>query len=287
MLLKNRVIWSDNGTLKDISDVMNNHISGTKVIPFVAAQDYLFMGAEAPFNNRWIDVLVANDQVSTLGVDIWTGKQWVAVAEVIDLTTDTATQTKSLAQSGRIAWVPDVNQATWSRDDTANSTGAIITGLSSVKIYGLYWARIRFSADLKLTTELSSITWKFANDEDLYALYPEFISTDAKNRFKNGITTFDQIHFEAAKQVIRDIRGDQIADFEGQLLEWSVLREPSIHKAAELIYLAYGSDWKEEIDIVKNRYRESMKVELFSVDTNANAILETKERQIRTGRLIR
>jgi hypothetical protein len=78
-----------------------------------------------------------------------------------------------------------------------------------------------------------------------------------------------------------------VIDFEGQVLEWEVLRLPCIHKAAELIFTAYGSDFEEYRQSARNRFKEAMKVELFSVDVNNNARIDPRERSNRVGRLIR
>lgn len=287
MILRNRVIWSDNGTLKDISEVLNNHISGTQVIPFVAAEDFLFLGADAPFNHRWVEVSVANVLTAKISeIALWDGNAWQPAVEIIDGTLNSA-GTVGLSASGRIAWVPDREESGWASDDTFVSAREQVTGLGAIKVYDLYWARIKMSADITLTTTIAFMGYKFANDEDLYSLWPEFNSTEAKERFKTGITTWDQVHFEAAKQVIRDLKGDQVLDFEGQILEWEVLRVPAIHKAAEIIYNAYGSDFEEERQSARNRFKEAMKVDLFNIDRNNTGGLEPKERSFRTGRLVR
>jgi hypothetical protein len=286
MILKNRILWSDNGVIKDISDALNNHVSGSKTIPFVAAEDYLYIGSDAPFNHRWMELSVLNDQASVMSVHIWSGSAWVAVAEVIDGTINSA-GTISMSQSGRIAWVPDKNEPSWSRDDTYRSSGTYITGLTGLKIYDMYWARISFSGDLKATMNAAFMGFKFANDEDLQSLWPEFATTEAMNRFKTGLTTFDQVHFEAAKQVIRDMQSTKIIDSGNQVLEWEVLRVPAIHKAAEIIFTGYGSDWKDEMESARLKYKESMRVELFKVDLNKSATIDPYERNFRTGNLVR
>jgi hypothetical protein len=287
MILRNRVIFSDNGTLKDLSEALNNHVSGNATLPIVAAQDYLFLGADAPFNHRWVEVGTANTNAAKVSeIAVWDGTKWTACAEIIDDTLNSA-GTIGFSKSGRLAWVPDKNKPGWSRDDTQAVSGAEITGLETVKIYNLFWVRIKFSADMSGTTALSYLGWKFANDEDLYNLKPEFDTTEARERFKTGITTFDQVHFEAAKQVTRDLKSAQVLDSENQVIEWEVLRLPAIYKAAELIYSGYGSDWEKERLLALEEYRRAMKVDLFNVDQNANASLDVYESNFRQGRLNR
>lgn len=287
MILRNRVIWSDNGVLKDLSESLNNHVSGSSVIPFVAAEDYLYLGADAPFNHRWFEVKVVNAATAKISeIALWDGSEWKPVVEIIDDTLN-STGTVGFSKSGRIAWQPDRFKTGWARENTNENGITRIPGLGGVTIYDLYWARIKISADVTVGMELAYLGWKFANDEDLYSLWPEFDQTVAKNRFKSGITTWDQVHFEAAKQVIRDLKSQQVLDFEGQILEWEVLRVPAIHKAAEIIYSAYGSDFTVERQEARNRFKESMKVELFNIDRTQDADLNVKERSTRTGRMYR
>lgn len=286
MLLKNRVIWSDNGTLKDVSDLLNNHISGTQTLPIVAAEDYIYLGSEAPFNHRWIEVGTVNTADCRITVALWDGATWRNAVETIDLTLNSA-GTKTLSESGILAWVPDKNLPTWSRDDTRDTSSNIITGLGNVTIYNLYWARLQFSADLLAGTTIGFIGHKFANDEDLYSLYPEFNTSEAKTRFKTGLTTFDQVHFEAAKAVIRDLKSQDVITSGNQLLEWETFRIPAIHKAAELIYNAYGLDYDEDRKLARTNYKEGLNVDLFNVDVNENASLDIKELSFRTGRMLR
>ncbi len=286
MILKNRVIWSNNGVLTELSMVMNNHISGSKIFDVNGSQDYLFLGSDAPFNHRWVEVKVANTASLALGVDYWDGKEWVPVAEVVDETVD-ATGAKSLSQSGMITWVPDKKKAGWSRDDTKDSSSNVITGLGTITIYDLFWVRLRYTGTASSTTELSYMGNKFANDEDLYSLYSEFETTEAKERFKDGLTTWDSLHFEAAKMVIRDLKSDKVINSGNQILEAETFRLPAIHKVAELIYGAYGTDWKDDKAAAYLAYKQAMAADLFNVDINENALLEVSEVQSRAGRIVR
>ena len=272
--------------LKDVSDAVNNHASGTLILPLVAAQDYIFLGADAPFNHRWIELGAVNDQASAITVAIWDGNAWIDCAEMIDLTKDSA-GTKTLAASNRLIWVPDPFKTGWGRDDTKTSSGREITGLGAARIFNLFWARLKFSGDIKATTELKYLGWKFANDEDLYALYPEFDTSSARERFKTGTTTFDQMHFEAAKSLLRDLKAAQVITSENQVIEWEVMRLPAIHKAAELIYAALGSDWADERKLAIESYKRAMQVDLFNVDQDANARLDVRESSFRQGRMLR
>lgn len=286
MILQNRVIWSDNGTLKNLSLICNNHISGTQVLPIVGAQDYIYLGSDAPFNHRWLEVVTPNTESLSLSVEYWDGKNWVACVEVIDETVDT-NGAKSFNKSGFITWVPDRKKSGWSADDTNDGSSNVITGLSTVTIYDLFWVRLKFTGTATVTTEISFLGHKFSNDEDLYSLYPEFETTEAKVRFKDALTTWDSLHFEAAKQIIRELKSDRVINSGNQVLEVEVFKLPSIHKVAELIFSAYGTDWEKDKQQALIEFKKAMKVDLFNVDLDQDGRLSPIEAKARAGLLFR
>lgn len=286
MILQNRIIWSDNGTLKNLSLILNNHISGTQVLPIVGAQDYIYLGSDAPFNHRWLEVVTPNTESLSLSVEYWDGKNWVTCVEVINETVDT-TGTKSFNKSGLITWVPDKKKSGWSADDTNDGSSNVITGLSTVTIYDLFWVRLKFTGTATLTTEVSFLGHKFSNDEDLYSLYPEFETTEAKERFKDALTTWDSLHFEAAKQIIRELKSDRVINSGNQVLEVEVFKLPAIHKVAELIFSAYGTDWEKDKQQALIEFKKAMKVDLFNVDLDQDGRLSPIESKARAGLLFR
>jgi len=286
MILQNRVLWSDNGTLKNLSLIMNNHISGSQVLPIVGSQDYIYLGSDAPFNHRWVEVKVANTDSLSIAVEYWDGKNWVQCVEVIDETVNSA-GTASLNKSGFITWVPNRKKTGWSADDTNDGNGNVITGLDSVTIYDLFWVRLKFTGSASGTTELSFLGHKFSNDEDLFNLYPEFETTEAKERFKDSLTKWDQLHFEAAKQIIRDLKSNRVINSGNQVLEVDVFKLPSIHKVAELIFSAYGTDWEKDKQQALVEYKRAMAVDLFNVDLDQDGRLSSVESKARAGMLYR
>jgi len=174
MLLTNRVILSDNTVLTDLSINLNNFKSGTETVVLVAAEDFLFVGSDLPFNHRYLDIGTANSNASVLSVSLWDGDTFSAAVDTID---ETDSSGVTLAQSGVFSWKLDKNK-NWSRKDTED-----VTGLTTLTIYHLFWARFAVSADLSGGTTLNTVGNKFSSDADLGVLYPELVTSDAKNRF--------------------------------------------------------------------------------------------------------
>lgn len=287
MFLKNRIIFSDNGTRKDFTHKLNNYISQTEVMDFVSNDDYLYLGSEAAFNHRWIELETVNTSASTLSeIAVWDGDEWKTVVEIIDLTKNDAGDT-SLSKSGIISWVTDKDQTLWVRDDTDDTSNNQIIGLEDLNIYDLFWVRLKWSADLDVTTELKAITHKFADDEDLFNLWPEFDTDEARERYRDGTTTYDQVHFESAQEIIKDLKRQGVLATPDQILEWSNFRTSSVHKAAEILFRNFGKDWDEEWKKARQAYTESIKIDLFDIDQNNNARLDPREIQFRSGNLIR
>lgn len=282
LLQSSRIIFSDNGSLLDLSVLLNDYLTGSAVVPIVAADDALYIAGDFPFNHRYFDVSVANDQASAVTVETWDGKEWQACVDVFD---QTSIGGVTLAQSGFISWVPE-RQRSWVKDDT-NYNGKTITGLSGVTIYDLYWVRIKFSADLKATTALKYVGHRFSRDLDLYSFHPDLQNTKVKTMFQAGKTTWDDQHYEAAQVIIRDLKSKNIALSENQILEWSKFREASCHACAEIVWRAFGKDFYPNADDAHKRYLEAFNAGIIGLDVNNNARTDSVERTIKTGQLYR
>ena len=81
MITNQRVIFSENGTLTDISYEMDDFRANSVTIPFVAAEDKIYIGAELPFNNKYFDVETVNDAASVMSLEIWFSQEWVSAVD--------------------------------------------------------------------------------------------------------------------------------------------------------------------------------------------------------------
>ena len=277
MLANNRVIWSDNGTLKDLSQVLNNYFSGTQVIDFNPAQDKLYIGSDVPFNHRFFSVSVANDVASVATVKHWNGNSWKSAVDVIDFTRDAASATKTLARSGILKWVTDRNE-TWSPEATTEN----ISELSTLKIYDLYWAQLNFSVSLTGTCALKYVGHKFSTDDDLGGEYPDLKAQAVKTAFNNGDsskTTWDDQAILAGEYVATRLRRELKAWTKNQIFDWEPFTAASVHKTAEIIYGAFGPDFESKANRASRAFDAAMSDAMTQgIDSNEDGHVETYER---------
>src|SRR3990172_2910076 len=257
-ILTNRIIWGDNGVLKDMSVELNNPNAGTFTTALVAAQDYIYIGSEGPFNQRYIRMSAVNSAASTISVSAWDGDEWVACVDVID---ETKVSTATLAQNGYVSWKVDKDES-WSRDDTDDMTGS---GLETMEIYDLYWVRISFSADLSATTAWDYAGYKFNTDSDLGALYPQLNTTAVKTQFESGKTSWETQELHVAQIILRDLQSDNrfrqlVSD--NQILAPSQLVHASVYRLAALIYSEFGENYADDLANAEKGYHRSISVAL-------------------------
>ena len=272
MLINNRVIFNNAGTLTDVSSALSNIHSETKVFDFQSATDYIYLGSDLPFNHRHFDLAAVNANAAAISVDLWTGNGWVAAIDIIDQTQ--ATAGTSLGQSGIIAWRPDNLASSWGWDDTNLMTSS---GLSSLNIKQLFWARLSFSANLTSTLEFKYIGYKFSKDEELEAEYPELSLSGMKTAFKAGKTDWNEQSLVAAEYIIHDLRQRNVINSMNQILDWRVFSKASVHKTAEIIFRAFGDDYKDNMIEANKQYKLAMDLKQFNIDQNRDATLSEPE----------
>lgn len=284
MLLNNRIIFSDNGTLNDFSISLNDFKALTETLPFVATEDYLYIGSDLPFNHRWFEISTPNASGSVLSVDLWDGDTWEPVVEVID---QTAVSGVPFAQSGIISWVPD-KEETWLKDDTAGtSTTVEITGLGSVIIYDMYWARFRYSADLDAGTALKYVGHKFSNDSDLSIEYPELLISSVLDQFQSGKTDWKDQQFKAAEDIIRELKRKRVVKSGDQILNWDIFTAASVHANAAIVYKAFGDDFKDQKAAADVAFKKAMDLVIYEIDKDNNARRGGLEKRLNTGWMTR
>lgn len=282
MIMSSRIIWSNNGTLVDISRELGNFKASTKVIDLVAAEDYIYVGSDFPFNHRYIDIAAVNDSASSISVDLWDGQYWRAANDIID---QSSLAGVTLAQSGVLSWVKSTRQ-TWSRWDT-NNEGEQITGLTGVNILNLYWARLTFSADINALTELNFIGHKFSDDNDLDILYPDLTRTAVMAQFKAAKTDWKLQHIQAAEEIIKDLKKTSIIKSSNQILDWELFRDAAVHKVAQIAFHAFGKDFFDNRDASAKLYKAELDKAIYNIDLNNNATLDNAERIFKQGTLYR
>lgn len=281
MLINSRVILNKNGTLTDLTLPLSDFHSNTVVVNIDTGTDYLYVGSDLPFNHRYFMLSVVNSVAASVSVDLWSGDGWTAAIDVLD---GSVIGNASMAQSGIISWTPDPDKSSWSYDDTNEMPNS---GLETLKIQGLYWARLKWSASLTDTMALQYVGHKFSEDTDLYVEYPEFSSSNFKTAFSAGKTEWNNQHLLAAEYVIQDLRTINVIRQGDQILDWRRFKNASVHKTAEIIYKAFGDDYENNLVQAKRDYKDSLQQKYYNVDEDRNATLTEKEKWAATEFLTR
>lgn len=275
MLASNRVIWLDGATLKDLSAKLNNFYSDTQVVDYVHTTDKLYIGSDVPFNNRYFGLTVFNAVAATMTLEMWDGDEWVALVDIVDDTQ--ATSGTPLSQNGNIQWSTEKNE-TWALEaSTEDMTGS---GLTTLKIYDMYWVRISFSATLTATMALEYIGHKFSKDEDLNGYYPDLNRAVVLSAFKAGKTAWTEQHILAGEEIFKDLRGKRELWAKSQIFQLEPFRDASVHKVAQIAYTAFGSEYDGRRDEAESRYRDALENAMsIGIDRNQDGHVTQGERQ--------
>lgn len=275
-LIKQRVIWDDNGTLKDLSPELNDAFAQDVTLPLVAAEDKIYIGSELPFNHRYIRLgSTANGNASAVSAEIWDSNEWQSAVDVVD---QTASGGASLARSGILSFSVERNQS-WAQEDTTED----IPALATLKIYDLYWCRLTFSGDLTAGTVLSYIGHKFSDDDTMAAYYPDLLRSEVLAGFEAGKTDWDDQHIIAAEECVRFLRKRKAIVDSNQVLDWREFELAAIHKTAEIIYTAFGSDYEALRDKARSKFMEEMNRGIFTIDRDEDGRVDDEERTFHVG----
>lgn len=233
----------------------------------LSASDTLHIGTFVPINTIFLEMSPANAVPSTLTVEVWDGRQWVLVVDLIDLT-------KGMTATGIISWEVDRDNG-WSVAGKSSD----VAGLSATKIYDCYWLRIKTSANQTPGTAINYVGQKFCTEADLTGIYSDLGNTNLKNQLgKNG--SWDRKIIAASELIVADLISKRIVWSSGQLLDWSLLKYPCIHKTAEIIYSGgMGEAFVPDRDHARKCYGEAISLGKFSIDLNNDGVLSPVERR--------
>lgn len=271
MLPSSHVVFSDNGSLSDLSALLSDFNEAGQALAIVAAQDALYLGSDLPFNHRYFHVpdALKNAVSGSVTAHLWDGQQWRQAVQTHDLTKVAGVP---FARAGLILWVPDRDYAPALEDTTADMGSP----LSSVKIYDKYWVKLSFSDAFSFT--LKYVGHKFCKDSDLRTYYADLDRAEVRTAFYGTATpSWDSIHVAAAEEIIRDLRARGIIWSKNQILEPDVFRDAGAHRAAAIIYAPGGLNQPEKQEDAEKQYKTAMGKLNFKVDRNADARLDPGE----------
>lgn len=275
MISNTRVLVEDDGSLTDVSFDVTNLNQDTVTLPNVSSEDAIFVGRTLPWNHLYFDVATANDQASIMTVQAWNGREWVSVVNLLDGTND---GTGLFEKSGISFWINDKREV-WQKEDTD-----AISDLSSVTIYGMYWLKITFSADINASTSIRYIGQKFSRDSDLELMYPELLLAGSLAAFKSGKTSWDDQHILAAQIISEDLKNTfDVYVNSSQVLDWEQFRVASTHLVASMAFRAYGDDFKDNFNQAIKDYKIAFEKAKPKFDLNKNARIDDGERLGQAG----
>lgn len=265
MFQDQRVIYNS----QDISLLVNDFRTNTKVFPY-SQGEYLYIGSIMPFNNIFVDLEEVNLINSEVSIDIWWGNRWEPAVDIID-------ETNGLKETGRISW--NTNRLkSWDIEQSTKD----VAGLETFEIYWRFWVRLSFSQTLDANTEIKYIGQKFSLDNILYSYYPDLNSSTVKDSFETGKLTWDEQHYMAADHIISDLKKKNIIKSKSQIMDWSLFQEASCHKIAEMVYIAFGRPYFDQLLEARKLYTRAMDLKFFNVDISSNGSLDPYERILST-----
>lgn len=267
-----RLIYSDNGTLADKS-LDNQDESSTLPLAFVASEDYLYIAQSYPFNNFFYQMLVANSNTSALSVEYWTGRinGWISAVDILD---GTSSGGKTLARSGVIQFSPDPAKIWMQVRDSTNET--MPTGLETLKVYNVYWIRIKVSANLSALTAAKRLCYAFTRSQQLDNI--DITINDFLETFGIGKTDWDDQIITASLQLVNDLRRRGLIIHAGSILRFEDVTMACDYRTLILIYKNLGPGYKERLATASLDYNEAIDMRRFSFDTDENAFLSTSEK---------
>jgi len=273
-----RIVENTTGSLVDRTLLLNDFRQDTVTLEYNTGE-YVYVASEWPFNSKFFDVTTANDQTSSLQVQIYDGNSWTNASDILD---DTAVNGVSLARSGYVYFIPDRNKS-WAIKDFSNE----ITELSSTDIRNMYWVRFSWSSDLNAATAINYLGHKFCETSEIYSLYPDLSSTKLLRSFDAAKTDWEEQIFIASDVIIRDLKRKGVIFAENQVLENDIFRDACIHKVAEIIYSSLGKPYIEQRNQAAKDYEESSDLENYRFDADADGQADRAEKFTHVARMHR
>jgi hypothetical protein len=277
-----KILKSDGSTVTDISTALNDYASGTYALTYTSATDKIYIGCSYPFAHKYFKVSSGNASSATMSIKYWDGTQFRSAADVID---STVTSGRSLATSGYIQWTPN-KQYRWTRaGDTSTETGSGVTGLTSVKLYDLYWLEVTFSANMAAT-----IDWVgdlFCTETDIQVEYPDLLRSNMLTAFSAGKTSWEEQRVRASELLINDLRAHLAIAAGEQVIKREQLKLATISRTAMLAFDGMGQGYADRFAAAEKQYKERSKAPVFETDQNEDGRLSPSEQGVRVSRLWR
>lgn len=266
MYYSQRVFWNAN----DLSKEVNNYLEGAASFGY-AAGDFLYIGSEHPFSHLYFELSAANNLPTIPSVAIWWNNAWEPAVDVID---ETAVTGSSFQESGRIIFKTDRDKGWNTEMDSAD-----VSGISGTFIENFYWTRIAWSASMLTSTAINYIGQKFCEDADIFGQYPDLNSTSLMDQWQTGKTDWKEQCFKASEIIAKDLRAQNIIWSKFQIVDYSRLVDPCVHRTAAIIYRGLGQAWFDYEREAMANYNKLMKQGKFAIDLNRDGKITEREKR--------
>lgn len=220
--------------------------------------DSLYIGSVYPFNALYLRLLstAVNNNASVLSVSFWNATSFVDFVSVQD---GTAVAGASFGQSGILNMLAQDSTCPSAMDSKYLAEIGNLEGY-----YNLYWTRLKFSLAMDKVT-LKYIGQLFLeNDAAIYKQYPDLAAAQYKAIYGTKTDFLDE-RLTATDCLISDLVTKGLILTGDQFLDWRLLKEPAIHKTAELIYRAQGQKYREDMKAANAAYIHSLETRKFGI----------------------
>lgn len=275
-----RVFYSDNGTVSDLS--LGLQESGDVNVPFVAADDYIYIAQSMPFNNFFLEVSTPNDQASSIVIETWDGVQWRNAVDILD---GTSVGGVTLARDGVIQFSPDKDEF-WDLVEDSRDEPSAFGIQNDVVLFNSYFIRVSFTADLNAATDLNRIGYLFATDEQLESIDPE-IDNYLTSWGGASKTDWNEQLMLGSQFVVTALQSRGMIFSRGQILRIEDVSLAAAYRTLVLIYSKFGEGYESQRADALEQFNNFLSIQRFSFDKDQDGELSYSEEAASVGRGVR
>jgi hypothetical protein len=235
------------------------------------ADDCIYIGSVFPFNTLYLRLGASfNNNLSAMAVAFWNANSFVDFIGVQD---GTAVSGATLGQSGIINLLVQDNTSPGCHDSK------YIDEISNFEgYYTLYWTRLKFSAAMD-KINLKYVGQLFVEaDAAIFKQYPDLQATQYKTVYGVGKTDFLDERVIASDLLVSDLIAKGQVLTGDQFLDWRLLKEPTLHKTAELVYKAQGVKYKDDMVRANAAYNKALDTRKFGISRSGDIRKDTESR---------
>lgn len=264
------VLSKISGTVTDITRFVTD-IDQAGIDLTFGANDCLYIGSVFPFNTLYLRLGTSlNNNAGTTAVSFWNANSFTDFVGVQD---GTSVAGATLGQSGIF------NLLAQDTTSPACHDSKYIDELGNFEgYYTLYWTRLKFSAALDKIS-LKYVGQLFVeNDSSIFKQYPDLAASQYKSVYGVGKTDFLDERVIASDLLVGDLIAKGQVLTGDQFLDWRLLKEPTLHKAAELIYKAQGVKYKDDMARANSAYSKALDTRKFGISRSGDIRKDTESR---------